>query len=72
MRRLLIGVLIAMALAGVGLGHAVHVRQDCADESGTRIGKVVDAVTDAVSATARGSFCPTRRPGAPAGLPART
>ncbi|QKG25346.1 hypothetical protein [Actinomadura verrucosospora] len=73
MRRLLIGVLIVTALAGVGLGHAVHVHRDCAGEPGSRLGKVVDAVTDAVSATTRGSFCPSRRPGVrTAGIPART
>lgn len=72
-RRLLIGVLIVTALAGVGLGHAVHVHRDCADEPGSRLGKAVDIVTDAVAATTRGSFCPSRRPGArTAGLPART
>ncbi|MFB4303740.1 hypothetical protein [Actinomadura sp. NTSP31] len=73
MRRLLIGVLIVTALAGVGLGHAVHVHRDCADEPGSRLGKVVDAVTDAVTATTHGSFCPPRRPGARAtAVPART
>lgn len=77
MRRLLIGVLIVTALAGLGLGHAVHVHRDCADGPGsgpgTRLGKVVDAVTDVVTSTTRGSFCPSRRPGArTAGIPART
>ena len=73
MRRLLIGVLIVTALAGVGLGHAVHVHRDCADEPGSRLGKVVDAVTDVVNETTRGSFCPAPRPGArTAGVTART
>ncbi|MEU6746810.1 hypothetical protein ABZ914_11375 [Spirillospora sp. NPDC046719] len=73
MRRLLIGVLIVTALAGVGLGHAVRVHRDCAGGPGSRLGKVVDVVTDVVTSTTRGSFCPSRRPGArTAGIPART
>ncbi|WP_433141078.1 hypothetical protein ACQPZ8_43005 [Actinomadura nitritigenes] len=73
MRRLLIGVLIVTALAGVGLGHAVRVHRDCADVPGSRLGKVVDMVTDVVTSTTRGSFCPSRPPGArTAGIPART
>jgi hypothetical protein len=73
MRRLLIGVLIVTALAGIGLGHAAHVHRDCAQEPASRLGKVVDAVTDVVTATTRGSFCPAPRPGdRTVGVPART
>ncbi|WP_131742252.1 hypothetical protein [Actinomadura roseirufa] len=68
MRRVLVGVLIVTALAGLGLGHAraAGARRDCGPESGTRVARVLDAVTDVVTATARGSFCPPRprRPGA--------
>jgi hypothetical protein len=73
MRRLLIGVLIVTVLAGVGLGHAAHSHRDCAQVPASRLGKVVDAVTDVVTATTRGSFCPAARPGdRTAGVPART